>query len=571
MIKYFSTVGGRILLLIGIVNVLSMAGMVAFYADRQEESILQQNEQSLNLTAETATQGLRALMLRGDADIAQNYADNLKKVGTIEDFRILRIDGNEAFYDNKTIMSVNNKLGKEEFQTREDESVINILPKNNKYLEKVLADRRQISYTQREQGIEKLTLLLPVIPEQKCFRCHDKQQAVRGILKVTTSLMPVREAIHASRSQALLILVGCILGSLLLVGLLIRWSLVQRITMVTAAMEKISHGDFTQRIPVSGLLELVRMAESFNMMTVEVLRGYSRLTEEQNKLTTVIRSAQEAIIVTNAIGEIVLINPSAERILEKTSDQLLKGGFLSVVDDPDYVRRFIEMGGMGLPDTLVYKNRVLNFFAATICNNQNQPIGSAAFIRDITQEKRLEEKLRILSYSDKLTGLYNRRRMEELLEKEYERARRYSLPLSILFFDVDHFKKFNDTYGHDMGDKVLEMVGKVAKNHCRTVDYACRYGGEEFCIILTETEERGAFHAADRFRQQLASTTIQDDIHVTCSVGIATYPGVVSDPEVVCDGWETFLKLADNALYEAKAQGRNRVVQWRPGMIKKKG
>ncbi|MBF0421296.1 MAG: GGDEF domain-containing protein, partial [Magnetococcales bacterium] len=292
---------------------------------------------------------------------------------------------------------------------------------------------------------------------------------------------------------------------------------------------------------------------------------------EQNKLTTVIRSAQEAIIVTNAIGEIVLINPSAERILEKTSDQLLKGGFLSVVDDPDYVRRFIEMGGMGLPDTLVYKNRVLNFFAATICNNQNQPIGSAAFIRDITQEKRLEEKLRILSYSDKLTGLYNRRRMEELLEKEYERARRYSLPLSILFFDVDHFKKFNDTYGHDMGDKVLEMVGKVAKNHCRTVDYACRYGGEEFCIILTETEERGAFHAADRFRQQLASTTIQDGIHVTCSVGIATYPGVVSDPEVVCDGWETFLKLADNALYEAKAQGRNRVVQWRPGMIKKKG
>ncbi|MEO5327098.1 MAG: diguanylate cyclase [Magnetococcus sp. THC-1_WYH] len=565
MTHFFSTIGGRILLLVGIVNMLSMAGMVAFYADRQEKSILIQNEKSLNRTAETASQGLQALMLRGDADIAQTYADNLKKVSMIEDFRIMRIDGNEAFHDNQTILSVNERLGKEEFQTREKEEMINVLSQGNQYLNKVVMERRQIAYTHQENGVDKLTFLLPVIAEQACYRCHDKQKPIRGVLKITTSLLSVREAIQASRSQALLILVGSVLGSLLVVGILIQWSLVQRIKMVTVAMEKISHGDFTQRIPVTGLLELVHMAESFNAMTVEVVRGYSRLTEEQNKLATVIRSAQEAIIVTNAAGKVVLINPAAERILEKTQETLVNEGFLSVVDDPDYVRHFIAHNGMGTPDTLVYKNRVLNFFAATIYNSQNLPIGSAALIRDITQEKRLEERLRLLSYTDKLTGLYNRRRMEELLEKEYDRARRYSLPLSILFFDIDHFKKFNDTYGHDMGDKVLEMVGRIAKEHCRNVDYPCRYGGEEFCIILTDTEERGAFLAANRFRQTLESTIIEDEIHVTCSIGIATFPGVV------CVGWKEFLKLADNALYEAKAQGRNRVIQWQPEITPKKG
>ncbi|MBF0147621.1 MAG: diguanylate cyclase [Magnetococcales bacterium] len=560
MTRFFSTIGGRILLLVGIVNILSMASMVAFYTDQQEKTILTQHEASLNRTAETAFKGLRVLMLRGYADIAQAYANDLKKVGTIEDFRILRIDGTEAFHDNTTIQSVNQQLGTDEFQTRDEEKIITILPATDPYLNQTLRDRRRVIHTHQENGIEKLTFLMPILAEQPCYRCHDKQNPVRGVLKLTSSLLSVQKTIQASRAQALWVLVGCILGSLLVVGLLVRWSLVQRINQVTAAMARVAKGDFTQQIPVTGLLELSRMAESFNAMTIEVVRGYVRLTEEQNKLTTVIQSSQEAVVVTNSAGEVVLINPAAERILEKSPEQLVHDGFLAVVDDPDYVKSFIERSGEGMPDTLVYKNRVLNFYAATICNNQDQPIGSAALIRDVTQEKQLEEKLRLMSYTDKLTGLYNRRRMEELLEREYDRARRYSLSLSILFFDVDHFKKFNDTYGHDMGDKVLEIVGQTAKSHYRNIDYACRYGGEEFCIILTDTDERGAFLAADRFRQRLEATDLGNGIHVTCSIGVVTFPGVV------CDGWEAFLKLADNALYMAKRQGRNRVIQWQPGM-----
>ncbi|MBF0161954.1 MAG: diguanylate cyclase [Magnetococcales bacterium] len=559
----FASIGGRMLLLVGLVILLNMVGMVAFYASSQERSILAHNEASMGDMAEAVSRGLQAVMMGGYADIAQAYAGGLKKVQAMEDFRIVRVDGTEAFQDNKTIQAVNNRLGEETFPPRGEEQEIAVLARDDPNLVSAVREKKKMLFRQGEGKSETLTFLLPILAEKPCYRCHGQKDPVRGVLKLTTSLASVQAAIQASRSRALLILGGSILGSLLLIGLLFRFSLVRPIKRVTEAMVDAARGNFTQQVPVVGLRELAEMAESFNSMSQKVVKSHSYLTEEQNKLATIILSAQEAIVVTNAAGEVVMVNPSAERILDKSEEELVQGGFLSVVDDPDYVRSFIEHGGVEMPDTLVYRNRVLNFYAATIRNKQGEPIGSAALIRDVTEEKRLEEELRIMSYTDKLTGLYNRRRMEELLEKEYGRAQRYGLPLSVLFFDVDHFKKFNDTYGHDLGDKVLEMIGRVAKGHFRNLDYCCRYGGEEFCIVLPSTKEEDAFMAADRFRQRLSETDIQG-LRVTCSIGVVTLPGAV------CESWEEFLKLADNALYEAKRQGRNRVLSWQPGMVAKK-
>ncbi|MBF0134773.1 MAG: diguanylate cyclase [Magnetococcus sp. DMHC-1] len=563
MIRFFSTIGGRMLILVGGVILLNVVTMVAFYTKSQEQSILSQNEANMGKMAEAVSHGLQSVMLGGYADIAHAYADGLKRVRDVEDFRILRMDGNEAFQDNKTIHDVNTRMGSDEFQPRKEERAVPVLARDDANLKKVLQDKKtSILYHGGDNKEKKLTFLLPILAEKSCYRCHGKENPVRGILKLTTSLASVHEAIRATRIQATMILAASILGSLLVVGFLIRYSLVRPIDRVTSAMAKVAQGDFSQQVPVMGMQELERMASSFNVMTREVLEGYSHLTEEQNKLTTIILSAREAIVVSNAAGVVVIVNPAAERILEKSDRELIEGGFLAVVDDPAYVRAFLDKNGADMPDTLVYKDRILNFYAATIQNKQGVTIGSAALIRDITEEKRLEEALRLMSYTDKLTGLYNRRRLEELLSGEYNRARRYSLSLSVLFFDVDHFKKFNDTYGHDMGDKVLEVIGHVAKSHFRTMDYACRYGGEEFCIILPNTDEEGAFSSADRFRERLENTDISG-MRVTCSIGVATFP------EAAGEKWDEFLKLADNALYEAKRQGRNRVVQWRAGMTGK--
>lgn len=565
MIGFFSTIGGRMLVLVGGVILLNVVAMVAFYTKSQERSILSQNEVNMGRMTEAISHGLQSVMVGGYADIARSYADGLKKVREVEDIRILRMDGNEAFQDNKTINDVNKRIGNDEFQLRDEERVVTVLAGDDANFKQVLGNQKtSIIYHNGEGQYKKLTFLVPILTEKPCYRCHGKGNPVRGVLKLTTSLASVDESIDATRIQATIILMVSILGSLLVVGFLIRYSLVRPIDRVTSAMAEVARGDFLQQVPVMGMDELARMATSFNAMTREVLDGYSHLTEEQNKLTTIILSAREAIVVSNAAGTVVIVNPAAERILEKSDQELVEGGFLSVVDDPTYVRAFLDKNGADMPDTLVYKGRILNFYAATIQNRQGLAIGSAALIRDITEEKRLEEALRLMSYTDKLTGLFNRRRLEELFSSEYNRARRYSLSLSVLFLDVDHFKKFNDTYGHDMGDKVLEVIGKVAKHHFRSMDYACRYGGEEFCIILPNTGEEGAFTSADRFRVRLETTDISG-LRVTTSIGVATFP------EASCEKWEEFLKLADTALYEAKRLGRNRVVQWRAGMTGKGG
>ncbi|MBF0585238.1 MAG: GGDEF domain-containing protein, partial [Magnetococcales bacterium] len=178
-------------------------------------------------------------------------------------------------------------------------------------------------------------------------------------------------------------------------------------------------------------------------------------------------------------------------------------------------------------------------------------IGSAALVRDITQEKKLEEKLRKLSTTDGLTGLYNRRWFDTALSDEMQRAARYHQMVGLLLFDVDHFKRFNDTHGHDQGDRVLQALGRVMQGHFREVDHPCRYGGEEFCAILPNTGHPGAQLAAERLRQKVESMEV-DGLKVTISIGVAIFPMVGKNPD-------DFLKQADLALYKAKKGGRNQV------------
>lgn len=365
------------------------------------------------------------------------------------------------------------------------------------------------------------------------------------LLEGTTSLGSIRLVIYG---VGLLVLV---------VGGLLVWFLVSHIirpvTQISAAMQRLEKDEIHQEVVVGGADELTTMARVFNQMSAEIRRNAAELYQEKNKLTTIIHSSREAILVSDEEGRVVLVNPEAERLLDKTTEQIVTDGFMNLLDDPAYLQAFLDRQGVNMPEILVYKNRVLNFFAATIKNEAGKNIGSAALIRDVTAEKQLEEKLRLMSFTDKLTGLYNRRWMEDLLAKEFSRSSRYGMELSLLFFDVDHFKKFNDTYGHDMGDRVLEVIGNAAKLGFRKTDFACRYGGEEFCVILPNTGTIGAQIAAEHFRKDVESLRV-DGLQVTITIGVATFP------LVACRTCDELLKAADTALYEGKRGGRNRIV-----------
>jgi diguanylate cyclase (GGDEF)-like protein len=169
----------------------------------------------------------------------------------------------------------------------------------------------------------------------------------------------------------------------------------------------------------------------------------------------------------------------------------------------------------------------------------------------------LEEELRRLARFDELTGLCNRRYLFDRLTQEMMRTRRYGSPLSILLVDLDHFKRINDTYGHLMGDTVLATVASVIRDTIRATDIPGRYGGEEICIVLTETKIEGARLVAERLRRRIATEQFPAAagrmFQVTCSIGLVEYQDNIKD-------LVAFVELADRALYQAKALGRNRVV-----------
>ena len=160
-------------------------------------------------------------------------------------------------------------------------------------------------------------------------------------------------------------------------------------------------------------------------------------------------------------------------------------------------------------------------------------------------------------YPDALTGLHNRRYMEGHLRTLVEEAASTGRPLSVMVADIDFFKKVNDTYGHDGGDNVLREFAARLKRNTRGIDLACRMGGEEFVVIMPETEMERAQQVAERLRAMIAAEPFKINTttlaSVTASVGVATLEGPEETPE-------TIFKRADNALYAAKREGRNRVV-----------
>jgi len=169
--------------------------------------------------------------------------------------------------------------------------------------------------------------------------------------------------------------------------------------------------------------------------------------------------------------------------------------------------------------------------------------------------RHLNKKLEIMAHTDELTQLSNRRYLMQQLQLEIQRCHRHKDSLSLLIFDLDHFKQVNDDYGHLTGDYVLEKIAKSTRQICRNTDLAARYGGEEFCLILPQTDLKGAMNIAERLRSNIdispIETTGQQFIHITVSIGVTEwYEGV---------NLSEFINQADQALYNAKESGRNQI------------
>ena len=207
--------------------------------------------------------------------------------------------------------------------------------------------------------------------------------------------------------------------------------------------------------------------------------------------------------------------------------------------------------------------RWLFFAVSPLTDGNGAIIGAIETLQDITVQKKAEEELRQseqryreMSITDSLTKLFNSRHFFRQLGNEVERAKRYGFALSLILLDIDDFKKYNDSYGHLEGDDVLKALANVIRKNLRTSDSAFRYGGEEFTLLLPETESENAFIAAERLRKDFKNLVLSPspgvEVHMSVSIGVSRY---VPDEQP-----SSFLKRADEAMYKAKKQGKNCVL-----------
>lgn len=231
-------------------------------------------------------------------------------------------------------------------------------------------------------------------------------------------------------------------------------------------------------------------------------------------------------------------------------------------NDSVYDREFLKTLGIrsGLVVPIIMREKVLGVLFLQDCVEARawsiddiSLIGSLADHLSVAIENaELHQERERQAVIDGLTGVANRRSFNEMLAREYERARRYDHPLSLVMIDLDHLKKINDTYGHQAGDEAIRAIGTVLRQSSRSVDLPARYGGEEFCVLLPNTEIDMAEQLAERLRRLINEVEIPQVGLISASIGVATFPQHADDPDIL-------LKRADEALYVAKQAGRNQV------------
>jgi len=282
----------------------------------------------------------------------------------------------------------------------------------------------------------------------------------------------------------------------------------------------------------------------------------------------VAEAAHDAIILMQPDCSIVFWNSGAERILGYGKEEVLGENITNILIPERYIKVFQRyFKSFFLEGKITVPNKI--FEALVLQKSQKElPVEvslssvnidnkwiAIGIIRDISQRRALERKLRQMATHDTLTGLINRREIMQQLHHEILRFHRYHSPITLFFIDIDHFKSINDKYGHQIGDDTLVDCANKMHSLMRENDIVGRYGGEEFLVILPETPVGKAYELAERLRSNIShKSNVENKMvpYYTISIGIAE----LHDDKMSIDA---FINLADMAMYKAKQSGRNRI------------
>ena len=337
------------------------------------------------------------------------------------------------------------------------------------------------------------------------------------------------------------------------------------------------HATITRLTFVLGLVLLIALMGLYLVRQLLLGQRMAAALASKEANFRVLAEGSSDMVTRIGLDELIqYVSPSSVRIIGWQPDQLVGTPSLAGVNAQDLPRvsevvAALKRGAME-EARITYRTRhrkkseVWVESTLRVTRNSGEIDGVVAITRDVTQQKNLEGKLETLATVDGLTGLANRRRFDERLLEEWGRAYRERTHLSLLMIDLDHFKAFNDQYGHPAGDECLRSVARIlAAEAKRTTDLAARYGGEEFAMLLPNTDEAGCERIAERILREIRDAGLTHKLNFPSRIVTASIGGAVCRPGVERSaGHASLVEAADHALYAAKDSGRDRLEMAKP-------
>lgn len=380
---------------------------------------------------------------------------------------------------------------------------------------------------------------------------------------------------HNIYHQSLNIGLILILASILLasfIGLVLYRAIKGTIDQAHEYFQRLASGDLDIEIEIDFQNELTKILDSAQQMKIKLSHDLAQaraLGEELSRIKVALDNVSTSVMIADNQRTIVYANHAAVAVINNSQEDIAKHFAGSKVRDlvgsnidqfhqnPAHQKKILSTLEASYKTVITMGDKTFSLTANPVITELGTRLGTVVEWDDVTENLALQRELEYQARNDFLTGLVNRRYFLELAEQELQRSQRYKKDLSVLMLDVDHFKKINDTQGHKAGDLVLQHLAQICTFVLREVDVVGRLGGEEFAILLPETNGVVAIEVAQRLLKAFQDTRVElqnnDCVYFTVSIGVVT----LSSQSATID---QMLQYADEALYKAKESGRNKVV-----------